>query len=412
MTNHRRFDIGSSTSESFEGDEALATAVKSLVWDGDDDFLRARIQASRASGERVLLPTVQPARVPLPETNGRRWFRRVMRAGAGVAAVLVVAVIVRRVPDSTAHNASSTRDADTTRSSRESFSDLIAPWPRMAFALGALRLPEPYAPVAVSGSQRVIEGDRAYVQLVAPHQGAEMIPIAYSSVSVSRDTTQDALCVVTRSSITEDDAGRRRVALHGFDDTLLVDAASLRPMVHSYSTGNARTSYHSTIVERFHQDRFGTEFRYRRPLDEVRLLQKRFPGDRSSGWTETRPIDTTRLYVPDEQSLLLVLQAVPLHDGWRGSIQVPSGLGAIYQQTVPLNLRVEGVDTVAVYRDRYPTWRVLLENGATPEVWHVRQATGEVLLIEQRDRNGAPRAKRYLIGGLAWPDSGRVGAPR
>jgi hypothetical protein len=126
---------------------------------------------------------------------------------------------------------------------------------------------------------------------------------------------------------------------------------------------------------------------------------------------EARTLDSTRLYVPYEQSLHLLLQSLPLREGWRGSIQVPEQLGAVYSKTLPLNMRVAGVDTVAVFRDRYPTWRVLVETGPDPEVWHVRQTTGEVLLVEQRYRGGALKAKRYLVGGLISPDSGRIGGP-
>ena len=409
MTNHRRFDIGSSTSESFEGDEALATAVKSLVWDGDDDFLRARIQTSRASGVRVLLPTVDRARVPLPETNGRRWMRRVLRAAIGIAACLLAAVFVQRAPEPLARTAAASRASDTRATPRESLADVLAPWPRLAFAQGELDMQRTYAPVVVARPERVLEGDRSFVQTVAQSDGTEMIPIAYNSVSVRRDTVENALCIVTQSSMTEDNARRLGVDVGSSQDTLFVDAFSLQPKVHRFTTGDSRKAFQSTGTTRFHQGRFGSEFRYIRPV--LPYMQRQYRDGGISTPRETGPIDSTRLYVPDEQSLLLLLQALPLHDGWRGSIQVPSGLGAIYDQTFALNLRVDGVDTVSVYRDRYLTWRGLLETGPTPEVWHVRQTTGEVLLVEQRGRDGALRAKRYLIGGLAWPDSGRVGGP-
>lgn len=425
MTDHHHLGVEPSTDATeHETDRALATGVRALVWDGDDDFLRARIQRSRASGARVLLPRVPalPAPAPAPSRTRRSWRQRVLVAGGGLAAFLLLSLVVERAPRSSRTAPSRmaptpvTTASDTSTEERsESLAELLAPWPRLAFAQAGVGMPAPYPPVRISGSARVRPSDRAYIELVAPAAGEALVPLDAYVESVRADTTHhDRAWLVSREyPFSEDQHGRQLLNQPRLRDSLWVDMSTLRPREQHLSAGDPKSDYHMQYVVRFEATRFESVYRYKTRSEELRMLPD--SNKRGPYWVirQRRTVDSSRVFIPFEGAMALLLQALPLADGWRGSVLVPEAYGALSETAalLPLNLRVDGVDTVAVFRDRYPSWRVLVENGPRPEIWHVRQRTGEVLLVERRDLRGALRARRYLTAGLVEPDSGRVGGP-
>ena len=98
----------------------------------------------------------------------------------------------------------------------------------------------------------------------------------------------------------------------------------------------------------------------------------------------------------------LLLRSIPLSSGWKGSIGeqegpfAPMTVGA--KQYV--NLRVVGVDTVQTFSGRFPCWRVLLDLGRNPGIWHVSQETGETLLAEGPWGESYAASETRLIFGL------------
>ena len=378
-----------------ETDTALATGMRALVWDGDDDFLRARIQQSRASGARVLLPRVAEPLAPMRSRTRRSWRQRALVAGGGLAAFLLLSLVIDRAP----RTPRATRVApspvaaagDTSAEERaESLAEFLAPWPRLAFAQTGVGLPASFPPVRVGDVRRIHPGRRSYLRSVATLYH-ELLPAGVSTESVDSVTlagTPAWRLVRTRGSLVS--------------DTLWLNRATLQPLRRVSVVGewpahhSIRTSHdYSSNVDHMRSDMIDTSRQapaYYRPRAGL-------PGRVASHETTT-PFATDRVAAVSESSLELLLRTLVLQPGWRGSVAIPRRpeMGAAAPSMVAINLRVEGADTVETVAGRFPTWRVLLETGATPEVWQVSQETGEVLQVD--DRLSAPyyESRRVLLG--------------
>jgi hypothetical protein len=107
----------------------------------------------------------------------------------------------------------------------------------------------------------------------------------------------------------------------------------------------------------------------------------------------------------------LMLQASRLTADWKASVSVVARGLDTPNQVDPargltyLNLRVAGIDTVQLFNGRVETWRVLMETGPTPEVWHVSRETGETILTEGAWGPNYPDSRNQLMG---WHETKRL----
>lgn len=399
MTNHRRFDIGSSTSESFEGDEALLTAVRSLVWDGDDDFLRARIQKSRMSGVRVLLPSVRVTRVAVPASAGRKWLPRVAFL-LGCAATIVVMSVVSR-PERVSSRPIVAQARNTQRApALPAMMEVVSPWPRMAYAQSPEHRPAPYAAVRSFDIQRIRPEVRSYIRMVSTAYH-DYLPHSYYAQSIDSARMNGVpiwrIVHTTSADLRLNDAQQQPASQ---TDTLCVNRATLQPIVNVTTVGHGTDTYRNT--HRFGHGLDSNTVEWTPTPEQSLMLSRNTRTGVDASFVIVQPIDTARVFIASESAMELVLRALPLRDGWRGSVSVPThiGMGISAGKSTVLNLRVAGVDTVDLFSGRIPAWRVLMETGPKPEVWYVSQETGETLLVENRAEEPYFSSRRMLMAGL------------
>lgn len=393
MTDHHHLGVEPSTDATeHETDRALATGVRALVWDGDDDFLRARIQRSRASGARVLLPRVPALPAPAPSRTRRSWRQRVLVAGGGLAAFLLLSLVVERAPRSSRTAPSRvTAASDTSTEERsESLAELLAPWPRLAFAQAGVGMPAPYPPVRVGDVRRIHPGRRSYLRSVATLYH-ELLPAGVSTESVDSVTlagTPAWRLVRTRGSLVSDTLWLHRTTLQPLRRVAVVGEW---PTHHSIRTSHDYTSR----GDRMRSEMIDTS----RQAPAYYVPRAGLPGRVASRET-IMPFAPDRLAAVSESSLELLFRTLALKPGWRGSVAIPRRveMGLSVPNMVAVNLRVDGADTVETVGGRFPTWRVLLETGPTPEVWQVSQETGEVLQTDDRQRAPYFESRRVLLG--------------
>jgi hypothetical protein len=392
------------------------------------DALLVRIQQDRARGVRVLLPTGatdgQPTApsmlnsaspssgAPTGASTAPRAWRWGMLA-AGVAAVAAIALWrplagpseVGDAPSLAATEvaggatasaeASPAAPAAASPSPASALAGLMSPWPVLAYAQSpSAPPPAPYPPITQVDVSRLVPGRRSYVRLsgnayheLLPHQTYDV-----SVDSIRLSGRRSWRVVVTRPigrSLTTSAADAQS------GDTLWLDGSTLRPRLRRYQSRDLRmrqTFSDTTLAETDSIDSRG------RPMP---------PGakPRVFGISSSKQLDRSRIFVPSEAALRVLLRALPLGPGWRGSVAVLSGGSrdqpiSLGSPTV-LNLRVAGTDTVQTFSGRFVCWRVLLETGAEPEVWHVSQETGETILTDGAyDRTTYPQSRSYLVSGL------------
>jgi hypothetical protein len=100
--------------------------------------------------------------------------------------------------------------------------------------------------------------------------------------------------------------------------------------------------------------------------------------------------------------LRVVLSALPLTAGWRGSIGVLEGDSRLFAMGPSgyRNVHVAGIDTVQTFSGRIEAWRVELQSGGEPERWSVSRETGETLLTQGPFDVSYPESRSWLVGGF------------
>jgi hypothetical protein len=370
------------------------------------EALLARIQDSRASGVRVLLPAAavtDAADMAVHTPDSTKHWRGWMLA-AGLASIGALALWRASDAPLTPAMAARTATADTTQPTgtadeatpaapgkSNELSALISPWPMIAYAQSpTLRRDSAYAPITSVDTRRLAPGTRAYVRLSAnayhdmvPHQSYE------TQLERVRVDGQPAWRIITLNSFnyalrSAQEQLRRTV------DTLWLRDSDLRPIERrmSMSILRSRVRYSdSLLVER----------------DTIILPPGFTAGTRVPFRVgRTLALDRSRIFVPSEAALRLVLRAVPLSATWRGSVGVLSGDSRMFAvgNAQYLNLRVAGVDTVQTFGGRYACWRVELDTGKKPDVWFVSQETGETILTDGAYDVSYPQSRNYLTGGF------------
>ncbi len=374
--------------------QQLVAALQQRGEEQADDRLLTRIQASRASGVRVLVP------VPVDNGDSRRdldqaWMRtRVWLLVAGIAATALLALFLPPRAASVGVSRTPVPAAPASPSaggvrSPAGMAELLSPWPRVAYAQQPTGgRPGPFPGVSGFDLSRVVPGVRSYVRLSSnayhdalPHELYEM------AVDTVRLGSQRAVRIVTTT------LAPRALRAGGRSDTLWIDRTSLRPLRRRADLGVMRVEQDftdSTLTERVTMVPLPTPARTR---DTVKVPFR---------WGHTVRFDRSRLFVVSESMLRVVLSALPLTNGWRGSIGVLEGESKLFALGPSgfRNVRVAGIDTVQTFSGRIETWRVELETGGTPERWSVSRETGETLLTDGRYDVSYPESRSWLVGGF------------
>lgn len=379
------------------------------------DALLARIQQSRTEGGRMLLPTATPPTPALRSSESTVRWRWGMLA-AGVAAIGAVALwqsvegtgriekpgqVGSTVASASRQpNGPGSRDAAASPStagspaaspSRE-LAGLLAPWPVIAQAQQPSAPPAaPFPPITQVDPSRLVVGRRSYVRL-SGNAYHDLVP--HHTYDVTLDSARVGGRRLWRVVVEQPlmRSLKAPAAIGKLMDTLWLDGMTLRPRQRHYQAGvlNVRQTFSDTA------------FSEAVSIDTSRLGPQPRSGRVPFRFGTTKRLAASHLFVPTEAALRVLLRALPLGSGWRGSIGVLSGdsrMFAIGQPTL-VNLRVAGVDTVQTFSGRFACWRVLLETGAAPEVWHVSQETGETILTDGAYDSTYPRSRSYLVSGF------------
>lgn len=377
-------------------------------WEGLETFVD-EVRRLEAPDVRHSLPPV----AAVPKSVGASQSRRWMIGGvgvfiAGVAATLVV-VARRDGADARATTRSGGRvavvdsaDSASRPPAAGEIAGLLSPWPRLAYAQTPERMPTPYPPVRLSGTERLRASQRVYVRLSAnayhdflPHGSyTEVIDTArLMGIRTWRVVQSSNLCQLRDGSVCVGSTS---------SDSLWLDATSLRPLRSSFGAGQPNQPGHTQRIHRYTATSDSLEFRLHVRAEDLRITTKANRDGKYVVIPSGRALDSSRLFVPTEAAMDLLLRALPLREGWKGSVSVPPylSIGGAAGKPLPLNMRVAGVDTVQLFNGRFPTWRVILETGPKPDVWHVSQETGEVLLVEDEFTMSYPTSRRYLMAGL------------
>ena len=408
----------------FTDDHDLAALVRVATDVVPSARLLDRIHSSRADGMRVMLPHGDAATVPVAapvrssaidaltveQLAGRVWM-----IGLAVAAALVAVVtalwsretasgalpamaraLPRQAPPTLADSAllDSLTRATAIASPHESLAVRLSPWPRVAFAQspGEAARNAPYPGLLALDESRLKPGRRSYLRSVgnALH---ELLP--YTTYTVSLDSValgaQSAWCLVT---VTQTSTGlaenSERNAEH---DSVWLRRSDLRPIRRARHAGFLRmrqTFSDSTLRE--------TDSLIAPPGKTLRNGMTLMPFRNGT----SRRLDARIPFVPTEETMRILLRAAPLHDRWRASVGTLSGDDRAFAmgEAGYLNVRVDGSRDIQTLGGRYATWRVVLETGATPEVWYVSKETGETLLTEGSWGVSYPVSETRLLYGF------------
>jgi hypothetical protein len=332
--------------------------------------LFSRIVAGRAVGARVIIAgedVVVEARRPLGP-------RRVL-VPVGIAAVLVLSTLsVRRARTRSASLQS--KAAITAVASTNSFEDGLSLWPSVASAQTLSGSREaPYRSVQVISTSRLqSQTDRYVFSLSVAPESLQLRPYAILSDSVER----------TRYGGTP---AWRMTSLSGAYPvesrrTVLLSESDLHVLESRWETERFVQLIHVTdmsVVVRF-APKPGA---YR---DDSAGAARRIAV--SSG---ELPRQSGRPLVIGDAGLRLLFRVMPLHSGWRGSVDVISYESPFLQHIRPIyvNLRVTNQLLVTSSYRRIPCWRVVVDAGGRPEYWYVSKESGQLVRAERKNENGS-----------------------
>ncbi|MBL0940004.1 MAG: hypothetical protein IBJ03_14010 [Gemmatimonadaceae bacterium] len=374
----------------------LAQQLREATSPEPTDALLDRITSSRANGVRVLITdTIEPG-----AARRRRWPWMVLAACAAGGAFLVWREQPRNTPSIAAKAKPPANAADSAPSPRAPMAALLSPWPQVAYAQGAGNAP--FTPLGAVNSGRLTFGERMYLRTSA-NSYHDFVPHELWSTRLSSGTRNGIATIqLVRERVSKyriDDSGELSASF----DTLWLRASDLRPLYHHRGQlpFDVRTTYtDSSAVERTTMDNAMIQ----RLAESAKPSKATTPRLRTYEWSTTTRIDKARHYVDREDVLRLLLRAATLDANWRASITVPAvGFNDLYSRdgkTRFLNLRVTGIDTVQLFSGRVECWRVELDTGPQPEVWHVDRATGETLTTSGRYDRNYPETRTVLVGGL------------
>jgi len=302
------------------------------------DALLARILASRAAGERVVLPAGPPSPPPLR--------RRTALAGLCAAAAAAVFLLARG-------------NAPREDEPEEGWTTGLGLLPTPAYAEEA-PAPLGWPPVAVDGS-RVRPGEWTYVyraiergRVVASERGRVSIsPVRFGTVAAWR---MESTWVGEPDEIHEA-VEMERASLRVLHRTA-ENVGPSRYRVEEWLTGD---TLHGTMVATARTHRIRVR-RYEPPEDGP--------------------------YLAGESSPLIWLQAVRLGPGWRARVSLLGWGAAADDRSYPIALRVTGEGRARVAGRAWECWTIEAVAGGRARTLWVRKADGVTLLSRERSPRG------------------------
>lgn len=350
---------------------AMASASNATEAPRASAALLSRIVVERTVGARVIIAGEDVLAPP------RRSLGRRLLVGIGTAAVLVFSTLtVRRVR--TEIGTVPSTGARTAIGSASNFGYELSVWPSVVSAqtLGAPRQ-APYAPVRILAASRLAPGPHQYV---------------FSS-SIARDSLQ-----VRPYALLSDEL--RSTRYRGEPAWELASTNSAYP-VRSRRTVLVRAFDLNVIESRWETDNFVQVIHATDSSVIVRFMAKRGAYTDDSAHAAHRvavssgelPRLPGRPLAIGDAGLRLLFRVLPLHVGWRGSVDLISYESPFLDHIRPIyvNLRVttQVLVTSSYRRRRIPCWRVLVDAGGAPEYWYISRQSGELIRAERKNEDGS-----------------------
>ena len=361
-----------------QGVRALRQGFLCAVTEPPSDQALACILRRRASGERLIL--ADGDMTPSATRGGYRRAATIIAVAAGVALAMFAAW---RVP---VRSGLSRMAPTVVTGQTDSLAVVREPppqstWASLAYAADAPAVGEvAYGPAKASRVDRVHPEARQYVRSVSG-LGTEYLPTGSFVVDVSEAVFERSAVwrVVTTNPVTERGA--------------------------SYDTAWLRQRDLKLLYRRFHQY-YDAEIITQASRGDTLLLQYDTiagyapNGDPSSRRSEIPVVlDPRYLLVTDQSQFLLLLRTLPLHQTWRGTVDINARSQSALFTDVPrhVNLRVDGDSIIHTFWGDVWCWRVLLDNGAEPERWYVSKESGDAVLVLRPASAAWPRSRLNLV---------------
>jgi hypothetical protein len=328
--------------------------------------LLARIQQSRANGERVILAADagdddgSPESMDAPQRSSS--FKRYAIA-AGVLLAASVALQERTTPErvGTADLAVDVA-GEMTNDLASGLADALSPLPKFAYAQST-----PGGAIAMTSSRPIDASVNAtslkpavwtYASALIT-DGSESAPNRVVTVSLDRDSARGRAAWHLVSTVT---------AKHIFTDELWLDPATLRP-----------------IERRQHMARY----EFRQQFDSSRVTQIRVIHDSLSSKVDTTyfSINPTGLLIVNESQLQLLFrlsaQRGSLNSSWIATYGGPraSPVSLLALEPHAQTVRVQRSDAIRTPWARIPVWRVAVD-GAPAYRFYISKATGDIVRKE------------------------------
>lgn len=390
-TNDRAIQDGQ-TPDSAMRDSAMLSMIQRSIGDQPTppatDALLARIQASRAAGDRVILsgdtlppfPDAErdardehPSAMDLEGRRSRRWSRPAMAAAAAVA-FTVVSIWPAASTDTTPslrHDAALTIAATDPADSANDMLDGLSLFPAVAYA----QLPTPSAP-----DTRLLVSDAR----LEPWNEATVTTYSMGdTVSGVVSTTQTSLARATYRGAAVWQLVTSTVGRSVSVDTLLLSSGDLRPIARHWHTGGRKLRMHV-------EERFGGTPSNRKVM--VRRVERE--GQAAKIDTFTTAKDTTGgVMLANDAQLQLILRTIPLRNGWGFTFNEGRLASGVHTR-----VRIVGDSVVRTPWTTIPVWRMVFEGtkgapSARRFIWYVSKASGAVVRSTRAGVHWNPRGE-------------------
>ncbi len=316
--------------------------------------LLERILASRAAGVRVALPTI-PART----VSWHRPWSWTVAAAAVVLLIITAGVGLHR-------------SGETEGRGRWDARIVLSPSEVYAQEPGGRLSTASYPVVETLDASRLIEGRWVYRTRIII-DGFVTDTEATDTLSVRATQLHDLPALAIVSSWASRPVTSR--------DTFIVDRRDLRPLRRFCCVG-----------------RSAREFTYG-PADVGPLFLVRVPKDYPG--SRLNPAMEPTIGLVNFLQLRPLLEALPLDDGWRGSVYVRAFHGSY--DPLPIDVRVKGRERCSVPAGTFECWRVELGLPANGRPLHVWIRRGEQVAVRVQQTTGDGVIEQVLIAAETTP---------
>ncbi|HYL22567.1 MAG TPA: hypothetical protein VEU74_12450, partial [Gemmatimonadales bacterium] len=324
--------------------------------------LLQRILESRAAGVRVALPRVG------------RDFRRWLVGALAAAAVLALVMNTR----------SANPPPASTENDYQDIARVLSLWPPDAMAQEAGRAPPPrYEPVRglrvgnASGGTWIYQDSSAFDDGTAKYRGRLRVV-----VRTAEWDRQPAWLVSQQQLRVRDSNSGTTDWIRGAADTMYADLETLRPI--RYATVGAQFR----LIHRFVWDTVYEALDIGGAHPRSWRVHAEIPG----------PVDAPLVLRWRWFDVALLLQALPLGRGWRGSVYTVGLVGRDPARAaiVPLDLRVEGGERIEVPAGTFDCWKIVARDGRE-HVLTFWASKDRGWLVKEQQRGPDWRMERTLV---------------